>query len=489
VNGLFVGVDVGTQGAKALVIDPERGAVVGRAAESYGLIEGLAAGAAEQHPETWARAVGSVLHELWGTCDARRVAAIGVSGQQHGFVPLDSGYEVIRPAKLWCDTETVAEAAELSAAMGRSLPTGFTASKILWLARHEPDSFARLRHVALPHDWINLLLCGELVMECGDASGTGFFDSSKRCFDTARAEQVVAGLGAMLPPLVDAGVSIGRVSEKAAVRFGLPEGALVATGGGDNMMSAIGSGASVAGVVVLSLGTSGTVFAYSGTPVVDPAGLVASFCDSTGAWLPLLCVMNLTEVVDEVCVAFGLGHRELEQRAASVAPGADGLRLLPFLRGERVPDLPRATGSLHGMRPGWLDPARLYRAALEGTTMNLAWGVRRLRELGVHVDQLRLVGGAARNRLWRSIIADVHDVPVVAMAEPESAALGGALQALWTWHRARGTETSLEALAAPFVHTIDAPLEPDADRVARYAEVFASWSEHLRREWGCEAPA
>lgn len=292
----FLGLDVGTQGTKALLVDLDAGRVVARASRSYGLIEGLAPGAAEQHPDTWWEALRDAVREL----GARRVAGIGVSGQQHGFVPLDAGGQVIRPAKLWCDTETAPEARELSGSYGRPVPTGFTASKILWLKRHEPERFARLAAVLLPHDYVNYRLTGRLFTEAGDASGTGFFDPRKRCFVPAEAAAIDPGLPAKLPPLIQPGEPGGELTPEAAAELGLEPGVPVAAGGGDNMMSAIGSGAVRPGVCVLSLGTSGTVFAYSDEPVVDPEGLIAPFCDSTGGWLPLLCVMNATGVTAEV---------------------------------------------------------------------------------------------------------------------------------------------------------------------------------------------
>ncbi len=477
---LFLGLDVGTQGTKGVVIDASTGRVVSRAAHSYGLLEGLPHGAAEQHPHTWLDAVARVIEQLMAEPHIRpeSIQGVGVSGQQHGLVVLDGQGEVVRPAKLWCDTSTAAEAVELSAVLGRSVPTGFTASKILWLRRNEPEAWARVRHVLLPHDYLNFVFTGRMSMEAGDASGTGFFDVQRRRFDEAAMEAIDGRLAEYLPALLDPGEPAGLLSEEAARRFGLPAGIPVAGGGGDNMMSALGSGASEPGVAVASLGTSGTVFAWSPEPVVDPEGLVAPFCASTGGWLPLLCVMNLTGVTEEVHAAFPLlSLSELTEAAREVAAGCEGLLFLPYLMGERVPDLPHATGALLGMRPGLLRPGHLFRAALEGTSLNLALGVDRLRALGVPVEQLRVVGGGASNTLWCSILADAVDVPVERLVEAESGALGAAVCALWTWRRAQGERVAAHDVAAAFVACHPDVIQPDPQRAQFYRDAKLQFAE------------
>ncbi len=485
--GLFLGLDVGTQGTKALALDLEHRAVAARATRSYGLIEHLPPGTAEQHPETWWGAVRECVRELGRRIDLGAIRALGVSGQQHGFVALDAEERVIRPAKLWCDTSTAAEARELSALLGRSVPAGFTAPKILWLKRHEPAHFARLAHVLLPHDYVNLRLTGERCMEAGDASGTGLFDVRERRFDERSCGTIDAGLLEKLPPLLSPDRPAGHVTPAAARELGLRAGIPVAPGGGDNMCAAIGSGATRPGVFVLSLGTSATVFTYSDRPVIDPAGLIAPFCDSTGGWLPLLCVMNATGVLLDVQSAFrdaGMDLEALTRAAERVPPGSDGLLFLPYLQGERVPDLPEATGVLLGLRPGLLEPARLFRSALEGTSLNLGWGVERMRALGLAIDGVRLVGGGARNRLWAAILADVLGVPVQMLAESESAALGAALQAAWVERLGAGEDVTLDALARDLVAFEGQPVEPDPARTSFYREELARFRERVEALFG-----
>lgn len=448
---LFLGFDVGTQGTKALLIDVAAQRVVARASQPASCIVGLPPGHQEQHPGQWIEDVATTARAVLAGVDPAAVQGIGVSGQQHGCVVLDADDQVVRPAKLWCDTSTVEEARALSLRLGRTVPTGFTASKLMWLAAREPANWQRVRSVLLPHDYVNFRLTGRKTMECGDASGTGWFDAAARRFDVRAMQAIDAALPSLLPPLLGTGEPAGELSAAGAALLGLQPGTLVAAGGGDNMMSAIGAGATRPGVVVMSLGTSGTVFTRTATPLLDGEGLIAPFCSSDGAWLPLLCVMNLTGVLEEVIAAFGGDHASMTAAAATVAPGSGGLLWLPFLQGERVPDLPQATATLLGLRPGLLRPGPLYRAALEGTALSLAFGVDRMRDFGIEVGEVRVVGGGARNALWRQILADVLAAAVLPLQESESAALGAALQAVWTWRRCHGDDVGIDAVAAPWV--------------------------------------
>ena len=489
---LFLGLDVGTQGTKAVLLDTAAGRIVARASRGYGLIAGLPEGAAEQHPDTWIEAAGAATRDALehaaaaegrsAAAIASRVAGVGVSGQQHGAVVLDERLRVVRPAKLWCDTSTAAEAAELSSLFGRAVPTGFTASKLLWLKRHEPQRWAAVRHVLLPHDAVNLRLTGRLTMEAGDASGTGLFDPVARDWRRDDAARLDERLPSMLPPLLAPGEPAGALSADGAALLGLRAGLPVAAG----------SGATAPGVVVVSLGTSGTAFTYSARPVVDPAGLIAAFCHATGGWLPLLCVMNCTNVTESVRAATGATLEALTAGAQRVAPGCDGRLWLPYLQGERVPDLPQARDLLLGTGGAPLShderhalaPGALFRAALEGVSLNLAWGVDRMRALGITVDAVRVVGGGAQNALWRQILADALDAPVTPLREGESAALGAAILAAWTARRQGGEDVSAHAVAAPFVALAGDVARPDRARVALYREAGDRFREAARVRFG-----
>jgi sugar (pentulose or hexulose) kinase len=336
----------------------------------------------------------------------------------------------------------------------------------------------------LPHDYVNFVLTGERVAEAGDASGTGYFDAVARDYDLAAARAVDPGLVDKLPRLLAPGEAAGTLSRSGAELLGLRQGVLVAVGSGDNMACAVGCGATREGVLAISLGTSATVFARSARPVVDPEGLIAPFCDATDGWLPLLCVMNATGVTEEVRRASGLDHEALTAAAEAVEPGARGVTWLPFLAGERVPDLPDATGALLGLRAGSLAPGVLYRAAIEGVALNLAWGVERLRALGIDGRSARVVGGASRNRLWVRVLADVLELPLTPLAEAESAALGAAILAAAAAERARGSPGDVDAIARGFAHGEGGPVEPDAGRSAAYRAAGLRFRELARDLFG-----
>ncbi len=279
---LFIGIDSGTQSTKAVVLDLKAKRVIAEARAPHRMIGGLPAGHMEQHPAEWVQALETVIEAVVAKVDAKAIRGIGVSGQQHGFVPLDADGEVIRPAKLWCDTSTTEECAILTKKLvgekavirltGNLILPGFTAPNILWLKRHEPANFKRLRHVLLPHDYLNFHLTGEYFMEHGDASGTALMDVRKRQWAKPVLAVIDARLDEWLPKLSASAAAVGVVRPEVAARLGLAEGVVVSAGGGDNMMGAIGTGNVTPGVVTASFGTSGTIYAHAEKPVVDPRG-------------------------------------------------------------------------------------------------------------------------------------------------------------------------------------------------------------------------
>ncbi|KAJ8613821.1 hypothetical protein CTAYLR_004905 [Chrysophaeum taylorii] len=467
---LYLGIDCGTQGTKAVVYDATSREVVGVGSESYGLIQERR-GQAEQEPRVWEAAMVSACRGALEAASARSVRGIGVSGQQHGLVALDEAYEVLRPAKLWCDTESSGEAEELASALGWGIVASFTATKLLWMKRNEPESWSRLYRVALPHDWLNLRLTGRLVMECGDASGTGLLDVEAREWDEKAAALVDAALVEKLPPLVAPTDAAGYLLPEMAARLGLAPGTPVSAGSGDNMMSALGCGVTVQGRAAASLGTSGTLFARSPEAARDPSGVVCPFLDAAGGGLPLLCTLNCASVPEEVRKGYGLDRDGIAALAAAEEVGCDGLSFLPYLVGERTPNWPWASGALVGLRPGHLArPGLLYRAALEGATFSLKKGIEALADVGVpRCDQLRLVGGGSKSPLWRKIVADACQVQVAVPAQPESAALGAALQAAALVAGAADVaEWIRENHDAPVVATVD----PDPALKSAYDQAF-----------------
>ncbi len=481
---LLLGIDSGTQSTKVLAVDARDGKVVGTGSQAYDLIPNLPPGAKEQHPHTWRDATAAAIRQALRQAKAvaADVQAIGVSGQQHGFVPLDKDGEVIRPAKLWCDTSTAAECEEIMEklgglkktikALGNAVLPGFTASKILWLKKHEPKNYARLATVLLPHDYLNFWLTGERVMEYGDASGTALLDVRKRKWARSVLDAIDPGLGNKLPPLISSDQPAGQLQSATAKQLGLNSGVLVSAGGGDNMMGAIGTGNTRAGVITASFGTSGTIYACAEKPVVDPRGEIAAFCDSTNRWLPLLCTMNVTVATEMVRLDFGWSHERYAAESARIPAGANGLLLLPYFEGERTPNVPDGTGVWFGVNQKTFEAGHFARAAMEGVTLGMNYGLRRLAELGVKPTQVRATGGGAKSKVWRQIMADVFDAEVVTLKVGEGAAYGAALQALWCWRLQQGEKLSIAEISDRFVElNRDETAEPAAATVKVYREL------------------
>lgn len=426
---LVMGVDSSTQSCKVVIVDADTGAVVreGRAAHPAGT---------SVDPEAWWTALRTAVAAAGGMAD---VAAWSIGGQQHGLVALDERGEVVRDALLWNDTRSAGAAADLVAEFGAErladrtglVPVAsFTISKLRWLRDHEPENAARTAAVALPHDWLTWRLRGfgpaaapgaaaldELVTDRSDASGTGYWSAATGAYDR---DLVVAALGheAVLPRVL------------AADEFVLDrDGRRVAAGAGDNAASALGVGAGV-GDVVVSIGTSGTVFAVSELPVADPTGTVAGFASADGHHLPLVCTLNAARVLDVVAALLGVDHDELSRLALTAEPGAGGLTLVPYFEGERTPNLPDATASLSGMTLAATTRENLARAAVEGMLSGLGAGLEALRELGVPMRRVLLVGGGARSDAVQRIAPLVFGLDVEVPVPGEYVALGAAQQAL-----------------------------------------------------------
>ena len=449
---ITLGIDCGTQSLKTVGLDSASGKVLASASKSYGLVEGLPAGHLEQDSAIWWDAVLETVGHVISQLGARRseISGIGVSGQQHGFVPLDANHQVIRPAKLWCDTSTVPQCDEIRAKLGgrdkvvaligNDILPGFTAPKILWLKQNEPQNFARLAHVALPHDFLNLRLTGTLRMEFGDASGSALLDVRSRQWSRELCAAIDENLLAKLPPVGSSREPVGTLLPELAAKWGLSLNVVVSAGGGDNMMAAIGTGNVTPGGVTASLGTSGTIFACTASPVVDPEGEIAAFCDSNDHWLPLLCTMNVTVATEAFRSLFGWDHERMEREIAAIPAGSEGLTFLPYLQGERTPNLPNGCGVLHGMTTSNMTPAHLARAAMEGVTLGMAYGLHRMESLGLKPTEIRLTGGGSRSAVWRQMLADIFGYPVVTMESSEGAALGAAIQALASADKSRTLE-------------------------------------------------
>ncbi|MDR2053929.1 MAG: xylulokinase, partial [Treponema sp.] len=470
------------------VYDFEKRVVAARAQTPVELIA-LNDGTREQKAEWYDEA----LLKSFGALDAelrRTIAAIGVSGHQHSLVPLDGEGKALYNVKLWCDTATAPECEQLTAAAGgeaaliaqTGLPMrpGYTAPKVQWLKNHRPEAFARLRHILLPHDYINFLLTGKYSAEYGDASGTALFDVRRREWSAFAAGLIDPAVIGCLPELRSSDQAAGTVSAEAAAKFGIPQGALVAAGGGDNMMGAIGTGTVRDGSLTMSLGTSGTLFGFSDSPVIDPSGNLAAFCSSTNGWLPLLCTMNCTVASEEFRALFGLDVRAFDGEAAKAPIGADGLVVLPFFNGERTPNLPNGRASLNGISAANFKRENIARAALEAAIFGMRIGLEGFNELSYKAKEIRLTGGGAKSPLWQSIAANVMNLPVRVPAGEEAAALGGAIQALWTLEKEANPGVSIETLVDAHVALEGGvTVNPDPASAAAYDKAYREYLRYL----------
>ncbi len=496
---LVIGIDSGTQSTKALVVDVKNGRVLGQGVKAYGLISGLPAGAKEQDPSDWINATESSIRTALkqAKSSAGEVRAIGVSGQQHGFVPMDKKGKVIRPAKLWCDTSTTKECDEIMGKLGglkgsikelgNAVLPGFTAGKILWLKKHEPKNFNQLATVLLPHDYLNFWFTGNAVMEYGDASGTALLNVRTRKWSKKMLKVIDTELESKMPRLISSDQLAGNLQASTAKRLGLNTDVIVSAGGGDNMMGAIGTGNTHPGVVTASFGTSGTIYACADKPVIDPKGEIAAFCDSTNRWLPLLCTMNVTVATELIRKDFKWTHSQYESAARRAPAGSDGLLLLPYLEGERTPNVPDGTGVYFGVRAGTFTERHFARATMEGVTLGMNYGLRRLGKLGVQPAQIRATGGGAKSKLWRQIMADVFNAQVVTLKVSEGAAYGAALQALWSLRNQQEAKVKIEEITDSFVKLNNRETaEPNPKNVAVYKEVQSlqdDLSKSLRKQF------
>ncbi|MGZ4691141.1 MAG: xylulokinase [Acidimicrobiia bacterium] len=454
---LIAGIDSSTQSTKVEVRDADSGRLVGHGWAPH---PATSPPRSEQDPELWWRALEAARSEAGHTA---AVAGTSVAAQQHGLVVLDVAGRVLRPAKLWNDTESAPDAGWLlgqlpdgangwAAACGSVPVAAFTITKLSWLHRTDPELFARIARVLLPHDWLAWRLTGEVGTDRGDASGTGYWSAATGEYRLDLLEIVDADVdwATALPPVLG------------------PEAAM---GTGDNMAAALGLGLR-AGDVAISLGTSGTVFAVSDTPTADATGAVCGFADATGAYLPLVCTLNATKVTDATSHLLGVDLPELDQMALATAPGSGGIVFVPYLDGERTPNRPDATGTISGLRS---DVAReqLARSAFEGVVCGLLDGLDALRAAGVSDDgRLFLVGGGARSAAYRQIVADLAQRPVVVSSEDELVALGACVQAAARLSGAAIAEVQDE-WALGMGTTVDPQVDPDAATEVRAAYASA----------------
>ncbi|MET0399781.1 MAG: xylulokinase [Longimicrobiaceae bacterium] len=482
-DGLFLGLDVGTSGVKAVLVHP-RGDVAASATVPLSL-DAPRPGWAEQDPASWWAAGVAAVRRVLEARPGAAVAAVGIAGQMHSSVFLDGAGEVIRPALLWCDGRTTAECAEITERVGgearlRELVCnpaleGFTLPKVLWLRRHEPAAFARLATVLLPKDYVRFRLTGELATEPSDASATLMYDTARLRW----SGEIMAAVGlpaSLLPPVGGSAETLGRVTAAAAALTGLAEGTPVVGGGADNACGAAGVGVVEPGEAVASWGTSGTVLAPLAEPRVDPGLRAHTFCHVVpGAWYLMGVVLSAggafawhrDQLARELAGAADAEAR-LDEEAASAPPGAGGVTFLPYLQGERTPHRDAAArGAFTGLSLAHTR-AHLTRAVLEGICFALRDSVSILRELGMAPGHLLLTGGGARSPFLRRLQAEVFGLPVTVVDREEGPAYGAALLA------AVGAGAFPDLASAAYATLSRAPLEhPDPGVHAVYDEAYA----------------
>jgi len=462
---VVAGVDSSTQSTKVELRELESGRVVGRGGAPH---PPTTPPRSEQDPLAWWVAFERAFEAA--LADARDAVVVGISvaGQQHGMVTLDANGAVLRPAKLWNDTESAADAwwlgkqlaagaAGWAAAVGSVPVAAFTITKLSWLHRTEPDAWSRLAHVLLPHDWLTYQMTGQMVTDRGDASGTGYWSPI--------TEEYRWDLLGIVDRDRDWSQTVPRVAAPTEV-VGEWRGIPVACGTGDNMGAALGLGLA-AGTAVISIGTSGTAYAVSDTPTADRSGLVAGFADASGRYLPLACTLNATKVTDAVARLLGVDRDEFTALAMAAPSGAGGLTLLPYFDGERTPNLPGASGWMSGLRSD-VSREQVARAAVEGVCCSLLDALDAIRAVAP-VDRVVLVGGGARSQAYRSVFAALCDLPVGTAEADEAVATGACVQAAAAAHGQSHDEV-VRRWALGAVTPVEHPAgTPSADVRAQYA--------------------
>jgi xylulokinase len=437
----FLGIDTSTTATKALLMD-ERGEVVGVAAAEYPFETPYPLWS-EQDPALWwdatVKSIRKVLADTGLSGD--QIQGVGLTGQMHGLVILDKNGEVLRPSILWNDQRTGAQCDQIRARLGKEkliqitgndALTGFTAPKILWVHDQEPEIYAKIAHILLPKDYVRYKLTGEFAMDRAGGSGTILFDLRQRTWSTEVLEALEIN-PTWLPPTFEGTEVTGVISKKTAEATGLKAGTPVMGGGGDQAAAAVGTGAVEAGIISISLGTSGVVFATMDTPAIEPGGRLHAFCHSVpGKWHFMGVMLSAAGSLrwHRDTFAPGEDYGDLVAKAADIPAGSDGLIFLPYLTGERTPyPDPLARGAFIGLTVRHALP-HMTRAVLEGVSFGLRDIFELIKNAGLeNINQVRVTGGGARSPLWRQILADILNVELVTLSSEEGAAFGAALLA------------------------------------------------------------
>lgn len=477
----FLGLDIGTSGAKAIVCDGD-GHIVATALAEYPIANPQPLWS-EQNPSDWWHAAQIAIRAVARAIDATQITGIGLTGQMHGSVFLDADNQVIRPALLWNDQRTAVECDQINQRIGTQrlieiagnpALTGFQAPKILWVRNHEPASFARIAHILLPKDYIRLLLSGVYATDVADAAGTLLVDLTSRDY----SDEILAALEIKrewLPTIYEGPHITSHLTTAVAASLGLTAGIPIIAGGGDNAAAAIGTGIIKSGVISSSIGTSGVIFAHSDSIALDPHGRLHTFCHSVpGTWHMMAVTLSaggafgwLRNTLRQTGAAL-LSYDDLTAAAAAVPAGAEGLIFLPYLSGERTPHLdPLARGAFVGLttRHGI---GHMARAVMEGVTFSLRDGIEIMRELGIPTTDVRATGGGSKSPLWRQMQADIYNAPVSTLAAEEGPAYGAALLAgVGTGHFADVNDAVNRCVR------VATTSQPNPALVAQYNQIYA----------------
>ncbi len=471
---LVLGIDISTQGAKIVALDLKRRSQAyvdkinyDKDLAQYGTKNGIIVnkdchiGSAESDPIMWLDALNLLFVRMLKSkdIDIENIKAISVSGQQHGLVCIDKNGNLSRKkAKLWNDYTTEKECRILTDFVGgkekmidevaNALRAGYTASKILDLVKNENQIYKKTSAFLLPHNFINWYLTGGIfAMEYGDTSGTGLWNPVSKRWSKKLVNFIAGDLKLKLPQVKPPTQPIGKISKELVAKYGFAVDCIIDAGSGDNMYGAIGTGNVKNGIVTISLGTSGTAYTYMSQPYIDPEGEIACFCDSTGNYLPLLCVSNMANSYNEFLESNALTHKNFEDLISESDPGNNGNMIIPWFEGERTPDIPDACATYFGFKPRDLNKANIARGILEGTIQNLYNGFKKL---PLKPNIIHLTGGLSQSKSWCQAVADIFNCETINI-KGEGAALGAAIHAAWVLQMQDGKDMDIAEVCEPYI--------------------------------------
>jgi xylulokinase len=496
---IYLGIDCGTQGTKAILYDSEKKQILSKGYATHQLISDDT-GLREQKAQWWTEALELAVQQALVKANIKgsEVKALSVSGQQHGLVVLDGQGKVLRNVKLWNDTSTASYNERLLdelgglgkgwKLLGTTLPVGYTASKLLYLIDREPEIFSKTEHVLLPHDYLNFFLTGRYATDSSEASGTGYYDVKNREYSSQMMKLIDSSnrLSSLVPAVVGWENPIGVILPEIADRLGLSRDVLVAAGGGDNSMGAIGTTSIVQGRSTLSLGTSGTVCIATNkmSDHIDP--LLQMYDILQDQWLATCCTLNATSATTTLQKLFGLSLKELDGAMEKSPIGAEGLVSIPFYDGERMPPLPQARGLFKNLSSLNFTRENMIRATAESVIFTLKWGYDKIQEAFGGDYELVLTGGGSNSAPWRKIIANVFALPVHCLSIDEGGALGAALQAQYMYEKWKGFSNQSLAEISKGCMSYDERMEvtPDTGATREYEQHYAKYKETIEKEWG-----